>query len=309
MQAATLIYNADSGDADTLSPDELSEHFSEAGYNLAYEPTESESDLSAALRDPEGLVVVAGGDGTVRGVICQLLESDAQSKPSLTILPLGTANNIGKTLGLPKNTEDLIMRLAEPERCSFDVGRIEAPWGKDYFIEGAGLGLYADMLTHYDPEEGKSVLRALGTVKDILFDAKARDISFKVDGEALSGSIIALEILNTQAIGPRLRLVSDASPSDGLFDIATVYKPEGVSLANYALSLLNDSFDSLENVSVRRGKTVEITWQGEPFHVDAEVRPSATDHLEEVKGEKLAHDGKIVLENLAGALELWLPAS
>lgn len=306
MRPATLIYNA-SGDSDTLSPADLTQLFSKVGYDLSYEPTEDESDLSTALRQGEGLVVVAGGDGTVRGVICELM--DSKCRTPLTILPMGTANNIAKTLGLLKDVEVLIEGLSEPESCGFDVGQVEAPWGRDYFIEGAGLGLYADMLTHYDPEEGKSVFRALKTVQAIMFDSEAREVSYSLDGKPLSGTFIALEILNTKAIGPRLRLAPNASPTDGLFDVAEVRKPEDVTLADYGLSLLNNSFDTLENVTIQRGTTIEITWRGEPFHVDAEVRPQQAKTLNKVKGETLPTEGSVTLSNLAGALELWLPSS
>ena len=307
MQPATLIYNPSSGSADKHTPERLQKQFAEVGFELRHQPTEREADLENALGGAEGLIVVAGGDGTVRGVITRLLESRTDP-PDLCILPLGTANNIASSLELTKDVDALISGLARPRKCGFDVGRLEAPWGTELFLEGAGLGLYADMLAHYDPDEGKSVLRAIGTVTNVLFGYDPRSVSFQVDSGKLKGKLVALELMNTRAIGPRLRLAPDATPYDGLFDVVAVYEPEEVTLLDYARTLFKNDFNDLGNVQLWRTAALEIDWQGEPFHTDAEVRPpNAEDQLDEVKGEALPTSGTIKLSNLAHAVTLWLP--
>lgn len=47
------------------------------------------------------VVVAAGGDGTVAAVAAGLLEIPVERRPDLAILPLGTANNVARSFGLP----------------------------------------------------------------------------------------------------------------------------------------------------------------------------------------------------------------
>ena len=63
---ATLIYNPNAGTTAKLHPDKLLEALRQAGYDPIYAPTLQEEDLDNALADAKDLVVVAGGDGSIR---------------------------------------------------------------------------------------------------------------------------------------------------------------------------------------------------------------------------------------------------
>jgi diacylglycerol kinase family enzyme len=267
-------------------------------------PTQTEADLAPLLDKVTGIVVIAGGDGTVRAVAKHVV-----NKPhiQLVLLPLGTANNIAKTLDLSRDPHAILKGLANAQGQPFDVGQVDAPWGREYFLEGAGLGLYADMLADYDPNEGKSVWRAATTVKDVLVDYTPRPQTVSLDGTSISGSFVALELLNTRAIGPRLKLSPDASPADGLLDVVRICQPENVTLFDYAWALLNDSPEQLDNLELLRGRKLVLNWNGEPFHIDAEVRPHAARHMDNVKGETLPGSGEICVQVLPAALQFLVP--
>ena len=302
---ATLIFNPNAG-GDALTVDDLLTALMDAGLRPTYTPTETEEELTPVLEQVEGVVIAAGGDGTLRAVALELLNRE---NINLALVPLGTANNIADALGIAGSTKDIVKGLATAKTRPFDVGQLDAPWGRDYFLEGAGLGIYADMLTHYDPEKGKSVLRAATTMKDVLMDYSARPCQALLDGEDISGDFVALEALNTRAIGPRLKLAPNADPGDGLFDVARVIKPEDVTLLDYVVAMFSEKLEQLDNVEVLRGRELSFHWSGEPLHVDGEVRPKEAFGLEQVKGESLDHpSGQLDLSILPGALQLLLPA-
>jgi diacylglycerol kinase family enzyme len=62
----------------------------------------------------------------------------------LSVLPLGTANNLARALGFLASPEEIIARLDGGKKRTFDVGLAYGPWGKRYLFEGAGGGLLAD---------------------------------------------------------------------------------------------------------------------------------------------------------------------
>ncbi len=309
---ATLIYNPNSGGIAQTSPEQLTEALHRAGYNPIYQATSSENDLDPILAEARGLVVSAGGDGTLRAVATRLV-----GKPvGLAVLPLGTANNVARTLGVEGSPEELIARLNQPVRLGFDMGVVSAPWGQDYFLEAFGYGLYADVLAAYEPEKGKSVLRSFSAITQILPGYSVHQPVVQVDGEDISNGYLLFELLNTTAFGPRVKLAPQADPGDGWLEVVAVREDNRDSLLAYAGSLLSEALADLPSVEVRRARCAEIEWTGEfSFHLDGEVRPWVEPEPGEDKApepDKTPHTelqagGQVRVEILPKALEFWLP--
>jgi len=297
---ATLIYNRNARQTDQVSVDALQDALQVAGYHPVYTPTMNEDDVEAALADAAGgLIVAAGGDGTVRAVATRLLGRDA----FLSILPLGTANNIARTLGIEGDPLDLIARLAEPISCPFDVGRVAAPWGTHYFLEALGFGFYADTLVAYEPEKDKSILRAVRAFTQTLPDYQARPFTMRLDGKEISGNFLLVEVLNTTAFGPRLKVAPEANVADGLFEVIRVRARQRDNFFRYMLSLVAEELNELPSVEVSQGSRLEVRWTGFPMHVDGELHP---DNAGPEDGT--VKEAKLLVEVLPQALEFWLPA-
>jgi len=291
---ASLIYNPNSGGAKKVEAIELMKALYDIGFDPVHRYTANEDDLDKALEKADGLIVAVGGDGTARAVATRLLERDNP----LAVIPSGTANNIGRTLGIEGNPVELIKGLADKTVCQYDVGKVSGPWGDKYFLEAMGFGLFADILEDYDPGKGKSVARAAETVRDVLLDYDARNWEVTIDDHDISGKFVALEVLNTKATGPRLNLAPDADPTDGKFDVVCVLEPEDVTLIDYATSLMSGKFDELSNVKRLTGTKVVLNWRGDPLHVD-----------DEVQGRKDAQgdETRVQVSIIPQALEVWLP--
>ena len=102
-------------------------------------------------------MVVAGGDGTVGKVARSLVGS----RIPIAVLPMGTANNIARTLGLTGTTfQDLIEGWNAARCVNFDVGVAKGPWGSKCFIEGFGVGLFAEMMFGIENGQHSDVSRS-----------------------------------------------------------------------------------------------------------------------------------------------------
>ena len=87
------------------------------------------------------VVVAAGGDGTV-GAVAELL---AGTDTTFGILPLGTNNNVARSLGIPARVEDAARLLARGTTVAVDLGRFTPDSGaRRTFLHAAGLGIQAD---------------------------------------------------------------------------------------------------------------------------------------------------------------------
>lgn len=296
---ATLIYNAKAGRFHPSAARVLA-LLQDAGYDAAYRPTGGENDLAAALRDPGDLVVAAGGDGTIRGVALTLAQTRAEtgSKVPLAVVPLGTANNIARTLGLAAPTADLVRGLAAPRKRPFDLGCVRAPWGDLRFLEAFGFGMFAQGLADYRPDAPKNLLRAAWAAARTLAHYEAKYWRLELDGEDVSGRYLMVETMNTAAMGLRLRLAPGADPGDGVFDVVLVREDKSVSANSYLTKLAAGHLQKLPNVTVRRGRHLKLDWDGPPVHIDEEIRGTRN---------ATKSTGSIDVEIQPGALELWLP--
>ena len=104
MGRVTLIHNPSAGDEETEA-DHLLSLIRKAGHDVV-DISVKDDDYRAALESPGDLVAVAGGDGTVRKVATKVI---GRGIP-IAILPVGTANNISRSLGIDGPLEELIAK-------------------------------------------------------------------------------------------------------------------------------------------------------------------------------------------------------
>jgi diacylglycerol kinase family enzyme len=226
---------------------------------------------------------VAGGDGTVGKVAKQLVGS----RTPVAVLPTGTANNIAKTLGLTgRDLPDLISGWKSGRCVNFDTGLASGPWGSDCFVEGFGLGLFAEAMLQLDGKDNGDLADSgrpahvidsvLSILKKKVQHVEPREISVRLDGKDLSGDYIMLETLNTRYIGPNLNLVPQADPGDGFFDVVLVTRRERPKLNGYLSDLLKRK-KARPDLKFRRGKHLQIEWESSPVHIDDTPWPSEKD--------------------------------
>ena len=274
----TLIHNPDAGSDDQTCGEEPAELIRRAGHELVYQSSK-ESRWQTALDSPGDLVAVAGGDGIV-GTVAKLMIG--RGTP-IAILPLGTANNIAKTLNLMNiPLSQLISGWSTARRKQFDAGVANGPWGSTHFVEGLGIGLFTDMMTRLDatgnvdlahltePEE--KITSVLEMLQARLLTCPEIKLHVTVDGRDLSGEYILLEVMNIKSIGPNLFLAPDADPTDGLFDVVCLTRGAHDTL-DRCLQECKEGNRAPTGLPVRRGKQIHIEWEGTPIHIDDQAWP------------------------------------
>jgi diacylglycerol kinase (ATP) len=94
--------------------------------DLIVNVTESGDDLldagARAVEDRCAAVYVAGGDGTVNGVLRGMMQRDPIVSIPIGIIPCGTGNDFARTLGLGEEPEVALERLLDPHVLAVDVG-------------------------------------------------------------------------------------------------------------------------------------------------------------------------------------------
>ena len=274
----TLIHNRGAGDDDQPDGEDLQALVRDAGHDVRYQSSD-EDNWAAVLDEPADIVAVAGGDGTVGRIAKRLIGRDIPVAP----LPLGTANNISKTLGLTELTlKEIVAGWSAGRRIAFDVGVAKGPWGTRYFVEGMGVGLFARSISIADENKTLASLKdadakvayALEMLRRRLTQCAPHALALTLDGRDMSAEYVLFEAMNMEFVGPNLYLAPEILPADGLLDVVLVTTAErdklAASLADWKRGDL--AHPELKRVRARR---IALEWTGFEVHFDDEAWPPA----------------------------------
>lgn len=254
----TLVLNPDAG-AGTTSADEVCQAIESAGHRVTVRRPEP-SELADALRDPGDLVAVAGGDGTVGGVMKAL----AGTSVTMAILPTGTANNIATSLGILGDPGKVVAAWTRGDVRQVDVGSVRGPWGVTPFVESVGVGLLSHLIHPGLRLEGTDDARAEARRAARTLPAPERRV--ELDGRDLSGGYLLLEAMNIRCAGPNLWLAEQARAGDGKLEIVRALERDRAGLVALA-----DTFGtSRPTLPTERGTRLRLWCTPDELHVDDE---------------------------------------
>jgi diacylglycerol kinase family enzyme len=270
----TLVHNPKAGRGKHAKRD-LIAALAKAGHHVIYQST-SKTDYKEALKEPTDLVLAAGGDGTVGKVGHELIDTGIP----LSVLPLGTANNLARSLGFCASPEEIITGLEGGKRRTFDVGLARGPWGESYFFESAGGGLLADYLRDAEGKtrktkklsEEQEMRRHVSSLRRMLHDYPARKWKMNIDDEDTSDNYILWEAMNIRSVGPVLYLASQAATKDGQLDFVCAREHDRSLLMEYLDARLAGARSKFP-LPLRRFRRLKVVWENSTLHFDSKVWP------------------------------------
>jgi diacylglycerol kinase family enzyme len=275
----TLLHNPKAGRG-KHDEEQLMNALAEAGHKARYQSTKEEG-WKKTLKKKTDLVLVAGGDGAVAKVAARLVETGVP----LAILPLGTANNLARTLGFHDSPKKIIKELERGRNCAFDVGIAHGPWGKRPFFEGAGAGLLAEYVGKGNDEakepkkkrlkkesKEQELTRHLTRLRRKLHDYPAQKWKMKLDGKDISGRYILWEAMNIRSVGPALYLAPWATTKDGELDFVAVREEDRAILLKHLDARLA-GHKSQFPLPMARFQMLTIAWEGPTIHFDDDIWP------------------------------------
>jgi diacylglycerol kinase (ATP) len=273
MKFAKLLHNPEAGDAH-LGKKELIAMIQAAGFGCSYSSTKKEGWEKIGSKEAE-FIILAGGDGTVRRVSASLLNRKLlDRKLPIALLPLGTANNIAKTLGISHvPTEKIISTWNEKHIKKFDIGRIYGLKTK-FFLESFGVGIFPELIHEMESQEPrdvntteKSLGKALEVLHNLIMKAEAKFCKITVDGVEHKGNYLLVEVMNTSSIGPKLNLAPLADPGDGRFDVVLISEKQREKFAEYVENKLR-GVEQVPFFNLIRARKLQIFWDGTKAHID-----------------------------------------
>ena len=272
---ARVICNPFSGGG-SYDPDEIRNELE--GLEVEWVQTEGPEDaIGAAEEWSEGLLVVAGGDGTINDVVNGLGRAGFPEGVTLGILPAGTGNDLAATLCIPEDP-DLAKDVILHNRGRWlDVARVRSDGiGERFFINVATGGLGAEISDANDEELKRrwGKLSYLRASLEVARNFDVRELMLYIDGEERQVEAVNIAVGNCRYTGGGWPATPKANPEDGLLDVVIIENLGVTDLLNLTPAVLaeSDYLDS-DGVLFVRAKEIRVDTQppGLEFTVDGEV--------------------------------------
>lgn len=190
--------------------------------------SESFADAERAAREAAasgvGLVIAAGGDGTLRAVTEGLVGTET----ALGILPRGTVNVLARELGIPLDDPDAALDIClHGETRRIDIGKV----GGRHFLLMCSVGFDAQAVADVNPDlkgwVGSPAYLLSGLATFANYDPPA--FTYAADGAPpRTAQAFMLVAANAGSYGGDLRIAPEASLTDGLLDVCVFEAPPGL---------------------------------------------------------------------------------
>ncbi|MGA7450769.1 MAG: diacylglycerol kinase family protein, partial [Rhodoplanes sp.] len=207
------------------------------------------------------------GDGAVGYVFTHLSD---RSVP-IGVVPLGTANNIARSLGIAGTPQELAEQWRLDNVRPFNLIAVDGLKDEYLCAEGFGVGLIPALIKRRakqkradgpeDMRRGRQVLREIVAVAEPL------DVEVEIDGEALKSNLLSVAILTGPFTGPALPFAHGADPSDKLLDIICIETGKADALAAW----IEAPQDKQPPVISRQGRKIKIRWRDAESRIDDKV--------------------------------------
>jgi diacylglycerol kinase (ATP) len=234
----------------------------------------------AGLSDEEiargtSAVIAIGGDGTIRGVAARVHAASPRKAIPMLIVPMGTANLLGRHLGIAWDRETVAADVARTLR-HHRIMKLDAARANDQlFLLMAGIGLDAQVVHELDrirrgPIDYLSyVLPAATALAMYRFPA----ITVTVDGKRVAKDLPAVAFVgNVKEYGTGFEILPHARADDGLLDVCVLPCANPKDLVFHLMRAVTGEHLAAEGSVYVKGKRVRVESEVEvPVQLDGDA--------------------------------------
>ncbi|MDN5893428.1 MAG: phosphatase PAP2 family protein [Nocardioides sp.] len=269
----------------------------EAGWNEPvwhYTTVEDPGTGMAAKASVEGadLVVVCGGDGTVREVCAEL----AGTGIPVGIIPAGTGNLLARNLNIPLYIRSAIDVALNGQDRAIDMVEVSGDGIEDsHFMVMAGMGFDAAIMEGVNEDVKKKIgwlAYVWSALKSLMFPAVKVEVSIDDEPPTVhrARTIVVGNVGHLQAGMP---LLPDATIDDGALDVVLLYPKRFLSWIPLAVRVLTKRSKTDETIDRFTGRKVVVR--------------ASTDTPRQLDGDSIGPGRELSMECIHGRLLVRVP--
>jgi YegS/Rv2252/BmrU family lipid kinase len=283
---ACLIFNPHAGTAEQVKHalrDASTEHHCELRATSA--AGDAEQFARQAIQDGVDRIIVAGGDGTV-GQVVSGIAADFNAI-ELAIIPVGTGNDLARSLGLAIEDPSRACRAAfSTGVVPIDVIRIGG--GKlSYCVNVANGGFGGQVaadVDQFDKQRWGPMAYWMNSVS-ALRDLHPFEVTLQLEGREVHTPSYGIAVANGRFVGGGFAIAPDAWLDDGFLDVTTIPVLPMLELMAAGMNFVLGRDHHDERVVTHRVRKVKITSNpAMPFSIDGEPQRPVDASFEVVPG-------------------------
>jgi diacylglycerol kinase (ATP) len=214
--------------------------------------------------DKYDVFVAAGGDGTVRTVASELINTCK----IFAVLPMGSGNGFAKEFGFKTNIRTLLADIKKAESINIDVIEIN----NMLCLNVAGIGLDSFVAHSFNKLKTRGFLSYVGETMKNFLKLKPVGVTIKIPGmETISEDLFVVTIANNRQFGNNAFIAPDAKPNDGLIDIVLIRPFPKILAPFFIYKLFSGTINRSKYVRyLKTDKPFTIHSEETRFHIDGE---------------------------------------
>ncbi|MFB2552498.1 lipid kinase [Ensifer soli] len=228
---------------------------------------ETLSDVILARRATVDRVIVGGGDGTLNAAARGLMQTGL----ALGVLPLGTANDFARTVGVPLDLAAAVAVIARGRTVPVDLGEANG----HPFFNVASIGFSADLAAALT-QEAKRRFGTLGyalVAARLLAGSRLFTAELEHDGRTEALRTLQVSVGNGRFYGGGMSVHADATATDGMLDLYSLEVDHWWRLLRLLPSLRRGTQGHWDDVRAFSTKAVTIrTRTPRPVNLDGELK-------------------------------------
>jgi len=251
-----------------------------------YEYGDVERFMLEAVQNGIERLIIGGGDGSVNEVVNAMAKLPREKRPTLAILPLGTANDFATACKIPLESLEALRFAMSDSSTPVDIVKANDRYFVNMATAGFGAQVTADTPVELKNFLGGGAYTLTGVLKAMNFVPYHSNVT-TAENSFKNLPIVAGAICNGKQAGGGQVLAPNALINDGLLDI--------VSISQFTLADIPQVHEEIKNPSANGTfiKYVQSSWiesesehiipvnlDGEPYSshkIRFEVVPSAID--------------------------------
>lgn len=227
--------------------------------------------VGEAAREGVDRVIAGGGDGSVNEIANGLMAVDPATRPTLGILPLGTANDFATACGVPTDPVGALALAVRGTPVPVDLVRANDAYFVNVASGGFGAAVTADTPVELKNFLGGGAYTIMGLLKAINF--RPYECAIRTPQRAVEGSVVIGAICNGRQAGGGQPLAPHALIDDGLLDVVFL-RPFPVANAPLVAAEITGRVASAEFVMRLQVPWIEIEAR-EPLPINLDGEPIA----------------------------------
>jgi diacylglycerol kinase (ATP) len=273
---ALLLVNSHARQAQQRLP-EAKRLLEELGLNLIEEHTEQPQHLYEVIKRYQhevDLVIVGGGDGTLNAAVDALVETQLP----LGILPLGTANDLARTLGIPNSLPEACKIIAKGEVRRIDLGLVN---GK-HFFNVASLGLSVKITQRLTKKAKRrwGILAYAITALQVIWESRPFSAEIRVNGQSIPVKTVQIAVGNGRYYGGGMAVVHDATIDDQRLDLYSLEIAHWWQMILLLPAMRQGRHIHSRRVRALSGQEIEVnTRKPRPINTDGEITTYTPAHF------------------------------